>query len=100
MKRMRARFRLISLLLVLAFCVTAGLCLYAVLGQEKISLPALPFLTTPGPEENPAPEASPSPDASQDTTGILTATSPAPSESTEPSEPVTGAPEAYDLYGL
>lgn len=96
MKRMRARFRLISLLLVLAFCVTTGLCIYAVLGQEKISLPALPFLTTPAPEESPSPEASSSPDASQDTT----ATTPAPSEETVSPETVTGAPEAYDLYGL
>ena len=98
MKQMRSRFRLVSLLLVCAFLLTAALCTGTVLRTAGISLTSLTSLpvinrlaSSPAPSESPAvsPESERTPAPSD----------PVSTVSPEPENDISPNPE-YNVYGL
>lgn len=98
MKQMRSRFRLVSLLLVCAFLLTAALCAGTVLKTAGISLNSLTSLpvinrlaASPAPSESPSvsPESEPTPAPSD----------PASAVSPGPENDISPNPE-YNIYGL
>ena len=98
MKQMRSRFRLVSLLLVCAFLLTAALCAGTVLRTAGISLTSLTSLPVINRlASSPVPSASPSVSPEGEPT-------PAPSDplvtvSPEPENDISPNPE-YNVYGL
>ena len=98
MKQMRSRFRLVSLLLVCAFLLTAALCAGTVLKTAGISLNSLTSLpvinrltSSPAPSDAPSvsPEGEPTPAPSD----------PSVTVSPEPENDISPNPE-YNIYGL
>ena len=97
MKQMRSRFRLLTLLLVCAFFLTAVICAGAVLKTAGVSLDSLPRLPFPGGTASPGPSLTPDgPEAGE-------TLSPPPSAGPEET-PLPGTdnpPETqYNIYGL
>ena len=98
MKQMRSRFRLVSLLLVCAFLLTAALCAGTVLKTAGISLnslTALPVINRLA--SSPAPSESPS--VSPDSESTPAPSDPALSVSPGPENDISPNPE-YNIYGL
>lgn len=96
MKLMRSRFRLLSLLVLCAFAVTAVLCIGSGLKEAGISIPSsvpLPVvLQTSVPAETSSPSVSPG-EAAPVTAG------PGPGEKELPGDAISPEPE-YNLFGL
>ena len=92
MKRMRSRFRLISLLLACIFLLTAVVCTGSVLKQAGIALPVVQQVLPVA--ESPAPEVSP-PDEK------VVTTPPEAAEDEKLPEEATIQPDSeYNLFGL
>jgi len=98
MKQMRSRFRLIALLLVCAFLLTAALCTGTALKTAGISLASLPSLPPLG-GSSPTPDPSSSPSVSPGEEPEPTPADSVPMDSILPGTDNTPDPE-YNVFGL
>ena len=92
MKRMRSRFRLISLLLACIFLLTAVVCTGSVLKQAGISLPVVHQVL-------PVPE-SPAPEASLPDEKVVTSPPETAEDENLPEETTNQPNSEYNLFGL